>query len=65
LVAVRSDNVAHGLLAVICLVENPLAGDLVDVGRKEIYAQREARLCPRKLDLSALEAVDDVVEPLL
>ena len=61
----RPDNTADGLLAAVGLVEDSLAGDLVDVRRKEVDAQREPGLRARQLDLLGLEAVDDVVESFL
>ncbi len=58
-------QVAHRLLTRVGLVEDSLAGDLVDVGGQEVDSQREPGLGAGELDLLGLEAVDDVVEPLL
>ena len=47
------------------LVEDPLAGDLVDVGREHIDPQREPGLGSGQFDLPGLQAVDHIAEPFL
>ena len=65
LVAVSGEPLADRGLAGLGLVEHTPAGDLVDVAREEVDAQREPILDAGVLDLARLEAVDDVAQLLL